>query len=73
MICFRAVDAAQADTLRAGVVQDFDGVAVEDGNNGADELGECSQWVEQEQKQADQVSHLSPPASLLLRHNLILS
>jgi hypothetical protein len=28
--------------------------------------------VEQEEKQADQVSHLSPPASLLLRHHLIL-
>jgi len=26
----RTVDAAEADTLRAGVVQDFDGVAVED-------------------------------------------
>jgi hypothetical protein len=27
----RAIDAAVADTLRVGVVQDFDGVAVEDG------------------------------------------
>src|SRR5262245_56892735 len=33
----RAVDAAEADTLRLNVVQDFVGVAVEDGNNGADE------------------------------------
>jgi hypothetical protein len=29
----RAVDAAEADTLRAGVVEDFDGVAVEDGDD----------------------------------------
>jgi hypothetical protein len=31
----RAVDTAEADTLRMGVVQDFDGVAVEDGDDGA--------------------------------------
>ena len=30
MAFLRAVDAAEADTLRVGVVQDFDGVAVED-------------------------------------------
>ena len=35
MAFLRAVDAAQADTLRVGVVQDFDGVAVEDGDDGA--------------------------------------
>jgi hypothetical protein len=29
----RAVDATEADTLRVGVVQDFDGVAVEDGDD----------------------------------------
>jgi hypothetical protein len=34
----RAVDATEADTLRVGVVQDFDGIAVEDGNNGAAEV-----------------------------------
>ncbi len=28
----RAVDAAEADTLRVGVVQNFDGVVVEDGD-----------------------------------------
>ena len=33
-----AVDAAEADTLRALVVQDFDGVAVEDGDNGGGEV-----------------------------------
>jgi len=53
-------------------VQNFDRVTVEDGDDGAGETKERSQWVEQEEKQADQVSHLSPPASLLLRHHLIL-
>ena len=32
---FRAVDPAEADAFRTSVVQDFDGVAVEDGDNGA--------------------------------------
>jgi hypothetical protein len=32
----RAVDAAEADTFRVLVVQDFEGVAVEDGNDEAD-------------------------------------
>jgi hypothetical protein len=36
----RAVGAAEANTLRALVVQDFDGVAVEDGNDTAGEVGE---------------------------------
>ena len=30
----RAVDAAEADTLRVGVVQGFDGVAIECGDDG---------------------------------------
>ena len=34
-----AVDAAEADTFRVVVVQDFDGVAVEDGDDGAGEVG----------------------------------
>ena len=34
------VDTVEADTFRAGVVQDFDGVAVEDGDNGAGEVSE---------------------------------
>jgi hypothetical protein len=29
----RAVDATETDTFRASVVQDFDGVSVEDGND----------------------------------------
>jgi hypothetical protein len=34
------VDAVETDTLRAGVVQNFDGVAVEDGDDEAGEVGE---------------------------------
>ena len=55
-----------------GVVQHFDGVAVEDGDDGAGEVGKRSYWVEQEQKKADQVSYPLPPAVLLLRHNVNL-
>jgi len=39
MRILRAVDAAEADTLRVVVMQDFDGVAVEDEDNGAGEVG----------------------------------
>ena len=35
----RTVDPTQADTFRMGVVQHFDGVGIEDGNNGAGEVG----------------------------------
>jgi len=35
---FRAAYAAEADACGVSVVQDFDGVAVEDGNNGAEEF-----------------------------------
>jgi hypothetical protein len=35
----RAVDTTKTDTLSAVVVQNFDGVAVEDGNDGAGEVG----------------------------------
>jgi hypothetical protein len=34
-----AVDAVQADTFWVLVVQDFDGIAVEDGDDGAGEVG----------------------------------
>ena len=34
----RTVDAAEADAFRALVVQDFEGVAVEDGDDGAGEV-----------------------------------
>jgi len=33
---FRAVDAVEADTFSVVVVQDFEGVAVEDGDDGAE-------------------------------------
>jgi hypothetical protein len=36
---FRAVDAAQADAFWAGVVQDFYGIAVEDGDDTTGEVG----------------------------------
>jgi hypothetical protein len=42
VVCLRAIDAAEADTFRMGVVQDFDRVAVEDGDNGAGEVGGVS-------------------------------
>ncbi len=35
----RAVDPAEANTLGFVVVQDFDGIAVEDGDDGAGEIG----------------------------------
>jgi len=34
----RAVNPTEADPFRTGVVQDFDGVAVEDGDNGTGEV-----------------------------------
>ena len=45
----RAIDVAEANTLRVGVVQDFDGVAVEDGHNRARKVGNGSGGPEQEQ------------------------
>jgi len=41
---FRAVDAVQADAFSVVVVQDFDGVAVENGDDGAGEVSQCSKW-----------------------------
>ena len=35
----RTVDIAEADTFRAVVVEDFDGIAVEDGDNAASKVG----------------------------------
>ncbi|HSL05645.1 MAG TPA: hypothetical protein VK901_19145, partial [Nitrospiraceae bacterium] len=37
----RAVDPDEADTLRVGVVQNLDGVAIENGDDGAGEIGSC--------------------------------
>ena len=36
----RAVDATETDTFRVGVVQDLDRIAIEDGDDGAGEIGE---------------------------------
>jgi len=41
----RAVDAAEADAFRVVVVQDFELVAVEDGDDRAGEIG--SEWFDQ--------------------------
>jgi len=37
----RAMDATEADTFRAGVVQNFDRAAVEGGNDRAGEVSSC--------------------------------
>ena len=34
----RTLDAAEADSLRLGVMQDFDGIPIEDGDDGAGEV-----------------------------------
>jgi hypothetical protein len=39
---FRAVDAVETDAFRVVIVQDFDSVAVEDGDNEAREVGSLS-------------------------------
>ena len=54
----RAVDAAEADALWVGIVEDFNRVPFKDGDDGADETGERAYWVEQKQQKADRkVSH----------------
>lgn len=54
------ISPTEADTLSAGVVQNFDSVAVEDGDNRAGEVSERANWEEQEQKGADpELSHQS--------------
>ena len=45
-----AVDSAEADTFNVLVVQDFDGVAIEDGNDGASEVGTQCDWKPTEKK-----------------------
>ena len=39
LVLLGAVDAAQADVCRVSVVEDFEGIAVEDGDNGTGEVG----------------------------------
>ncbi len=49
----RTVDAAQTDAFRLTIVQDLDGVAVEDGNDGP---GEVSERAEAKRRRAKPVS-----------------
>lgn len=50
----RTVDAAEADTFRALVMEDFDRLAVENGDNGAGEVGSTdNSWDEQGFQQQD--------------------
>ncbi len=44
------VDAIESDAFSAAVVQDFDGVAVEDGDDGAGKVGEGLGGCEQKEK-----------------------
>ena len=45
-----ATNPAEAHSLRVGGVQDFDGLAVEDGFNGAGEAGKRGIWEKEEDK-----------------------
>jgi hypothetical protein len=49
----RAVDAVETDAFSVVVVQDFNGVAVKDGDHGAGEVGNGQRGNEQEQKETD--------------------
>ena len=46
-----AIDVAEADAFRVLVVQDFDGVAIEDGDDGTSKL--CSEHTSQKEDTAD--------------------
>jgi hypothetical protein len=49
----RAINTTQADTFGAVVVQDFDGVAIEDGDDEAGEVSNGSGGGEQEQERTE--------------------
>ena len=55
-----AVDPAEADAFRVVIMQDFDGVAVEDGDDGAGEISNGSGGAEQEQEKAERKNMCSP-------------
>ena len=60
---FRTVDAAEADAFRALIVQHFEGVAVEDGDDGAGEVGSYGRChVEYEREEHDR-----PPSHSCVR------
>jgi hypothetical protein len=44
----RAVDPTETDTFRVGVVQDFDGDTIEDGDNGTGLVGGMAQNLTQQ-------------------------
>jgi hypothetical protein len=56
-----AINATQADTFGAVVVQDFDGVAVENGYDEAREVSNGSGGAEQEQERAESKDMWSSP------------
>ena len=69
----RAVDAAEADTFSMMAVQDFEGVAVEDGNDGAGEIVCMSRQAERELNNArtvDQPEERLNPGGLSGKNNL---
>ena len=56
----RAVDAAEEDTFRMVAVQHFEGVAVEDGNDGAGEVGgndRAHEWPEEKERGNKKATH----------------
>jgi hypothetical protein len=44
----RAVNPTETDTFGSAAVQDFDGIAVEDGDDGAGEIGSCEGSTQKE-------------------------
>jgi hypothetical protein len=63
----RTDDATESDTFRMGVVQDFNGIAVEDGDDGANEAGEGSYRMEQTQAHEQYNSCVDTALSLKAR------
>jgi hypothetical protein len=61
LIFLRAIDPTEADTFSVLVVQDFDGVAVDHGDDGTGEVGNGSERAEQEQERAESKNIYSSP------------
>ena len=51
MALFGAVDTAEADMLRVMIAEDFDGIAIEDGNDGAGKAGDSHNGKPQRQEE----------------------
>ena len=58
---FSGQSSAAADTFRVLVVQDLDGAAVEDRDDGAGEISNGSVGAEQEQENAENKNRCAPP------------